>query len=64
MTSATFKAGFAGTAHDTLKVVSTSGNIVTASLAALQANGTVRNYQGTYTVSNGVISSTDVHRVG
>jgi len=62
-TYATFKAGYAGTAHDTLKVLSTSGNVVTGRLVALQANGTVRTYQGTYTVTNGVISSTDVQRV-
>jgi hypothetical protein len=44
-------------------ILSTSGNVVTARLAATQTNGTVKTYQGTYTVTNGVISSTDVQRV-
>ena len=60
---ATFRAGFAGTAYDTVTILSTSGNVVTARLAATQTNGTVKTYQGTYTVTNGVISSTDVQRV-
>ena len=58
---ATFKAGFTGTLHDKLTIQSISGNVVTASLVATQTDGTVKNYQGTYTVTNGVISATDVH---
>jgi hypothetical protein len=34
-----------------------SGNVVTAQLAALQSDGTVKNYEGTYTVTNGVITN-------
>jgi serine/threonine protein kinase len=60
---ATFRTGFVGTAHDTVTILSTSGNVVTARLAATQVNGTVKTYQGTYTVTNGVISATDVQRV-
>jgi hypothetical protein len=59
----TFKAGFAGTQYDTVTILSTSGNVVTAKLAATQTNGTVKTYQGTYTVTNGVISATNVQRV-
>ena len=60
---ATFRTGFVGTAHDTVTILSTSGNVVTARLAATQTNGTVKTYQGTYTVTSGVISATNVHRV-
>jgi Protein kinase domain len=60
---ATFRAGFVGTAHDTVTILSTSGDIVSAKLAATQLNGTVKTYQGTYTVTDGVISATDVQRV-
>ena len=58
-----FRAGFVGTAHDTLTILSVSGNVVTARLAASQINGTVKRYQGTYTVTNGVISATDVQLI-
>jgi hypothetical protein len=57
---ATFKAGFAGTLHDTLTIQSVSGNVVSASLAAAQTDGTVKTFHGTYTVTNGVISATNV----
>jgi hypothetical protein len=60
---ATFKAGFTGTLHDKLTIQSTTGNLVTATLAATQTDGTVKTYQGTYTIANGVISATDVHQV-
>jgi serine/threonine protein kinase len=59
-----FKAGFTGTAHDTVTIVSVSGDVVTAKLVATQTDGTVKTYQGTYTVTNGVISATNVQRVG
>ena len=60
---ASYKAGFAGTQHDTLTILSVSGNVVTAHLAALQTDGTVKNFEGTYTVSNGVIVHSSVHPV-
>jgi len=63
-TFASFKAGFAGTLHDSVTIQSVAGNVVTARLAAAQTNGTVKTYQGTYTVTNGVISATDVQQVG
>ncbi len=63
-TFASFKAGFAGTLHDSVTIQSVTGNVVTARLAAAQTNGTVKTYQGTYTVTNGVISATDVQQVG
>jgi len=59
---AVFRKGYVGTAHDTVTILSVSGNVVTARLAALQANGTLKNYQGTYTVTNGVITATNVQQ--
>jgi serine/threonine-protein kinase len=52
-----FVQGFNGTAKDTLTIQSVSGNVVTAQLQALQSDGTVKNYEGTYTVTNGVITT-------
>jgi len=60
---ATFRAGFAGTKHDLVKISRVDGNVVTASLDAVQTDGTVKVFQGTYTVTNGVISGSDVHQV-
>jgi hypothetical protein len=58
-----FRKGYVGTAHDTVTILSVSGNIVTARLAALQANGTLKKYQGTYTVRNGMITATNVQQI-
>jgi Protein kinase domain len=58
-----FVSGFTGTAHDGVTVQSVSGNVVTAQLAAEQANGTVKTYQGTYTVAGGVITQFNVHQL-
>ncbi len=60
---ADFVAGFAGTARDTVTIVSVSGDVVTARLRARQDDGTVKTYEGTYTVINGAISSSDIHQV-
>jgi cytoskeletal protein RodZ len=59
-----FAAGFSGTAHDTLTIVSVHGDVVTASLAAQQTDGTITTFQGTYTVQHGVITGFDVVQVG
>jgi hypothetical protein len=59
---AVFRAGYAGTLKDTVTIESVSGNVVTAKLAAIQTNGKLKTYQGTYTVTNGIISSTNVQR--
>ncbi len=60
---AKFVSGFAGTARDTLTNVSASGNVVSVTLHALQTDGTVKVYQGTYTVSNGLITFASVQQV-
>jgi serine/threonine protein kinase len=57
-----FASGFNGTASDQLTIVSVSGDVVTARLAATQADGAVDDYQGTYTVVNGVITQSDIQR--
>jgi hypothetical protein len=57
-----FASGFNGTASDQLTVVSVSGDVVTVRLAATQTDGAVDDYQGTYTVVNGVITQSDIQR--
>jgi serine/threonine protein kinase len=59
-----FISGFNGTSKDNLTVVSVSGDVVTVKLAADQTNGTVKNFQGTYTVINGVITQSHIQPVG
>jgi transcriptional regulator with XRE-family HTH domain len=59
-----FVGGFSTTARDTLTIVSVSDDVVTAQLTALQTDGTVTTYQGTYTVDHGVIVGFDVVQTG
>jgi hypothetical protein len=58
-----FASGFAGTAHDTVTIQSVSGDVVTARLVAEQTDGTVKTYQGSYTVEGGVITQFRVQQV-
>jgi len=60
---AKFTAGFAGTRHDAVAIIGTKGNVVTAALKAVQTDGSVKIYKGTYTVINGVITNPNVHLV-
>jgi len=57
-----FVSGFAGTAHDTVTIQSVSGDVVTAQVTAEQTDGTVKTYQGTYTVNGGVITQFNVQQ--
>jgi serine/threonine protein kinase len=57
-----FASGFNGTASDQLTIVSVSGDVVTVQLAAMQTDGSVADYQGTYTVVDGVITQSDIQR--
>ena len=59
-----FVSGLSTTADDTVTIQSVSGNVVTAQLSAQQTDGTSKTYQGTYTVSNGVIVAFNVQQVG
>lgn len=61
---ADFVRGYDTTARDTLTIVSVSGDVVTARLTARQTDGTVQFYQGTYTVSHGVITTFHVTPAG
>jgi Protein kinase domain len=60
---AQWRAGFVGTKRDAVSISNVKGNVVTATLRAVQTDGTVKIFQGTYTVTNGVISSSNVHLV-
>jgi serine/threonine protein kinase len=60
----TFVKGFNGTQSDDVTIVSVAGNVVTVKLAATQTDGTVKNYQGTYTVTSGVITQSHIQPVG
>ena len=59
-----FEAGFADTARDSVGIVDVTGDTVSVTLDALQTDGAVRHYAGTYTVSGGVITSADVEELG
>jgi serine/threonine protein kinase len=59
-----FANGFNGTAKDTVTVVSVAGDVVTVKLAATQTGGSVKYYQGTYTVTNGVITQSHIQVLG
>jgi hypothetical protein len=60
---AAYVAGFQGTVNDVVTIISVSGSVVTANLAALQSDGTTKNFEGTYTVMDGVIARSSVHQV-
>ena len=60
---ADFVTGFADTRLDVVTIDGVTGDVVTARLRAVQTDGTVKIFQGTYTVANGVISNSDVHQV-
>jgi hypothetical protein len=60
---AAYVAGFQGTVNDVVTIISVSGSVVTANLAALQSDGATKDFEGTYTVINGVIAKSDVHQV-
>jgi hypothetical protein len=59
-----FTKGFTGTVLDKVTIQQVNGNVVTAQLVALQANGTKKIFQGTYTILNGRISKSNIQRVG
>ena len=59
-----FAQGFGTTAKDTLIILSVSGNVVTARLVAVQTDGSIKTYQGRYAVEHGVITKSNVTRIG
>jgi hypothetical protein len=52
---AKFSAGFSGTDHDTVRILSVSGDLVNIRLTATQTDGNLKIFQGTYTVRRGHI---------
>ncbi len=58
-----FVQGYGTTAKDTVTILSVAGNFVTARIAALQTNGVLKTYQGSYTVDGGVITKFDVRLI-
>jgi hypothetical protein len=59
-----FAGGFACTTVEDLAEVGATGDTVTVSLEALQCSGSVNQYEGTYTVHNGLIVSADMTQTG
>jgi hypothetical protein len=59
-----FANGFSSTRHDTVDILAVTGRVVTARVSAWQTDGSVRTYQGTYRVKNGVIARFHVSRIG
>jgi serine/threonine protein kinase len=59
-----FANGFNGTAKDSVTVVSVAGDAVSVKLAATQTDGSVKYYQGTYTVTDGVITQSHIQVLG
>ncbi len=59
-----FAAGFDCTSYEDLADLGTAGDTVSVSLDAAQCDGTVNQYQGTYTVQNGKITAADIRQTG
>ncbi|MGW5718234.1 hypothetical protein ACWEVP_18855 [Amycolatopsis sp. NPDC003865] len=54
--------GFATTSWDTLTVTDVRGSTVSVVLSAVQTDGSIRRFAGTYTVSGGVITGSHMTR--
>jgi tRNA A-37 threonylcarbamoyl transferase component Bud32 len=57
-----FKAGYAGTAHDTVTVTSVSGDTVSINLVADQTSGPPKTFSGSYVVENGAIVQSSIQQ--
>ena len=60
---AAYVAGFQGTVNDVITIISVEGRVVTARLAAHQADGSTKKYEGEYTVIHGVIAKSSVQQL-
>jgi hypothetical protein len=60
---AKFRSGYSATAHNAVRILTIEGDVVTAKLTATQTDGSVRKFEGTYTVVGHKITSADVHPV-
>ena len=63
-TYSAFVNGFAGTGHDSLTITASQGDTVSITLDAVQSNGSVQTYAGTYTVTGGHITSAQLAATG
>ncbi len=54
--------GYDNTSRTKVSILSLSGSVVTARVTAVQTDGTVKVFQGTYTVANGVITNFNVRQ--
>ena len=60
---AVYKQGFAGTRHDTVRILGHSGDIVRARIIAKQKDGTLKVFQGSYRVTGGAIVHAHIYRI-
>ncbi|MEU1231440.1 excalibur calcium-binding domain-containing protein [Streptomyces sp. NPDC005828] len=60
---AAFVDGFATTAHDRVHILRVSGDTVSIRLEAMQTDGLLRVFVGTYTVHGGTIVAADIREV-
>jgi hypothetical protein len=60
LTFSQFESGFSTTKADKVTIISHAGDAVTARLAALQTDGSVKNFVGKYVVQDGVITTFQV----
>jgi hypothetical protein len=58
-----FVTGYSETQNSTVTILGVNGNVVSVHLVATQTDGTVKTYQGTYTVTNGVITVAHILQV-
>lgn len=58
-----FVNGFADTSADVVRILSTGPSSVTLHLDAVQDDGSVKSFEGTYTVAGGEITRASVHAV-
>ncbi|WP_367321807.1 excalibur calcium-binding domain-containing protein [Streptomyces sp. HUAS ZL42] len=58
-----FVDGFATTAHDTVHILGADSDTVSIGLEAAQTDGSLRIFEGTYTVHSGTIVAADVREV-
>jgi len=60
----TFKLGFTGTKYDSLTITAVTGDKVSIDLTANQTDGSVKTYEGTYTVRHGKIVDAKIKQTG
>jgi Protein kinase domain len=58
-----FVTGYSYTRSTAVTILGINGNVVSVHLVATQTDGTVKTYQGTYTVTNGVITTAHILQV-